>query len=172
MIERVADHAAPSRVRAVDQDFQIAVLDVAVQVEVGHARLDDGEVSLVVDLDHAVHALEVQHDAAGEIRRGASVAEIAAGRNRIDRDAIAIGRAHGRLDLLHVVRRDRGGNQNFLGLVLYRRVGIPVQPRVLVPGEYPVAAYGIYKFTECLLEILFVHARRYGHVQSPDRSVR
>ena len=172
MIERVADHAAPARVRAVDEHLQVAVLDVAVQVEVGHARLDDGVVALVVDLDDAVHALEIEHDAAGEVGCGTAVAEVAAGRDRIDRDAIAVRRAHDRLDFIHVVRRDRGGDQDLLGLVLHRRVGVAVQARILVLGEYPVASHGVLEFAESRLEVLFVNARGYRHHNSPVFCVR
>ena len=41
VIERVADHAAPAGIRAVDPDLELVLLDVAIEVEVAHAGLDE-----------------------------------------------------------------------------------------------------------------------------------
>jgi hypothetical protein len=79
VIEGVADGASPPGIGTVDPYLQPALLDVAVQIEVGDAGLDDGEVTLVIHLDDPVHPLQVDDDAARQIRRRASVAEILAG---------------------------------------------------------------------------------------------
>lgn len=59
MIQCVADRAAPARIRDIDPHFQPALLDELVEVEVRHAGFDERKIALVVDLQDAVHALEV-----------------------------------------------------------------------------------------------------------------
>ena len=58
------------------QTFRPLLLDVAIQIEVAHARLDQRVGVLLVHLEDAVHPLEVEHHAAGVGRRGAAVAQI------------------------------------------------------------------------------------------------
>ena len=96
VIEGVAHRASPARVWTVDPDLELAVLDVAIQIEVRHTRLDDGEVPLVVDLDDAVHALQVDDHRAREIAGRAAVSEVLAGGDREQRNAESIRGAHDR----------------------------------------------------------------------------
>ena len=74
VVQGVADDAAPGRVHHLHGQPIALLLNVAEQVEQGHARFNDGVVLLVVDLDDAVHALEVQHHAVLIDRRCAAVA--------------------------------------------------------------------------------------------------
>ena len=90
VVERVADDASPSRIGTVDPDLELAVLNVSIQIEVRHTRLDDGEVPLVIDLDDAVHALQIDDHRAREIAGRAAVSEVLAGRDRKQRNAIAV----------------------------------------------------------------------------------
>jgi hypothetical protein len=75
-LERVADGAAPAGIGGIDPNLEPALLDVAIQIEVADAGLDDGVVRLVVDLDDAVHALQVDDDAARVGGRRAAVAQV------------------------------------------------------------------------------------------------
>jgi hypothetical protein len=64
VIEGVTDDAAPPRVRRIDPELELALLNMAVEVEVRHAGLDDGAAAPFVDVEDPVHALEVDDDAA------------------------------------------------------------------------------------------------------------
>ncbi|CAM5240094.1 hypothetical protein RLIN73S_03267 [Rhodanobacter lindaniclasticus] len=57
VVQRVAQRTAPARVGDVHHHLELVILDVLVQIEVGHAGFDHAEVALVVDLDDLVHAL-------------------------------------------------------------------------------------------------------------------
>src|SRR5690606_19858243 len=81
-LEGVADEAAPAGIGAVDPEPQAALADVAVEIEVADAGLDERVREILVDLDDLVHALQVEHDAAGVDGRRAAVGEVAAGRDR------------------------------------------------------------------------------------------
>jgi hypothetical protein len=54
---------------------------VLVEVDEGHAGLDDGVVELVVDFEDLVHAVQVERDRAVDARGRAAVAEILAREN-------------------------------------------------------------------------------------------
>src|SRR5438067_4741350 len=87
MIQRVAHHAPPTRIGAVDPDFELVAANMAMQVEVGDAGFDNRKMTLIVDLDDLVHPLEVDYHAAGKIRCGPAVAQVLAGRNRVEGNA-------------------------------------------------------------------------------------
>src|SRR5689334_1022338 len=82
VIQRIPNHTAPTGIGAVDPYLQIALLDVGIEVEIGNARFDYCEMTPVIDLDHAVHALEVDDDAAGQVGSRAAITQILARRDR------------------------------------------------------------------------------------------
>ena len=105
MIQRIAHHAAPARVRHVEPQFEAVRLDVVVEVEVADARLDQRVAELLVHLEDAVHAAHVEHDGARQHRRRAAVREVLAARDRPQRNA---GSVCGLDDRLHLLRRMSG----------------------------------------------------------------
>ena len=117
VIERIADGTAPAGIWAVDPDLEAALFDVAVEIEVRDAGLDEREAAPVVDLENPVHALQVDDDAAREIRRRAAVTQVLAGRDRIKRNAMRVGDANDRLHLLDGRRNHGGGRDELAGLV-------------------------------------------------------
>ncbi len=106
-LERVAERRAPAGIGRVDPDVELVLLDVTVEVEVAHARFDDGVVDLVVDLEHAVHALEIDDHAARVGRGGRAVTQVAAGRDRPERNLVLVRDPHDRLHLLDACRARR-----------------------------------------------------------------
>src|SRR5690606_20805175 len=127
-------------IRRIDPQVEPALLEVVVEIEVADARLDQRIGSALVDLDHAIHALQVQHDTAGVDGRRAAAGEVAPGRARIEREAPRVGGADDGLHLLDRGRRNRGGREALLGLAPEGRVRVPVQGNVLVGRENPVGA--------------------------------
>ena len=83
-LERIAEWGAPAGIGRVDPDVELVLLDVAVEVEVADAGLDDGEVDLVVHLEHTVHALESTTTLPEYAGDDAAVAQVA-GRSRSSR---------------------------------------------------------------------------------------
>jgi hypothetical protein len=73
---------------------------VLVQIDKRHAGFDDGVVELVVDLDDAVHAVQVQRDRPAHARRRPAVPEVLAAREGPQRDGVLVGRAQDLLELL------------------------------------------------------------------------
>ena len=63
-IDGVADDATPARIRAIDPDFELSFLDVTIEIEVAHARLDQSVGIGLADFEDTVHALQVEHHAA------------------------------------------------------------------------------------------------------------
>ena len=65
-VDGVAHRTAPAWLGTVDPELQSLVTDVAVEVEVAHARLDQSESILFADLEDAVHAFQIKDNAAGK----------------------------------------------------------------------------------------------------------
>ena len=59
-IEGIAHGAAPAGIGGIDPHFQLAILDVAIEIEIADARLDQRVGVLFVDFEDAVHALQVE----------------------------------------------------------------------------------------------------------------
>ncbi len=166
-VERVADHAAPARIGRIDPDVEPVLFDVIVEVEVAYARLDERIRVALVDLEHAVHALQIEHDAAGVHGRRAAVCKVAPGRDRIKRNAASVGRAHHGLHFLDGRWSDRGGRETFLGLAPEGGIGVTIEGDVLVGREHPLGADGVTEFLERGAEILLADSgRENGHVRS------
>ena len=53
----------PSPGRGIDPKLELALLDVAIQIEIAHAGLDERIGVALVDLEDAVHPLQIEHDA-------------------------------------------------------------------------------------------------------------
>jgi hypothetical protein len=147
VIERVADDATPSGVRRIDPQLQIALLDVAVEIEVADARLHDGAAAPLVDGDDSVHALEIDHDATRQNRRRAAIAQVLAGRDRIERQLVLVGNAHDLLHLLDADRRHGGRREPLRRLIALRRIRVAIERHILVGLEHPLLANGGFEFT-------------------------
>ena len=143
VIHRVADQAAPAGVRRVDPHLEPALLDVAIKIDVRDARLDEREVALVVARENAVHALQVDRDAAAHVRRRAAVGEVLARRDRVERDLVLVRRANDRLNLLRRVGAYGRGRDQLVRLVLDVREVVAIRVQVVVAREHPVTPYGI-----------------------------
>ena len=168
VIEGVADQAAPTGVRAVHPNLELVLLYVAVEVEVAHARLDERRSVALVDLEDPIHALQVEHDAAGEIRGRAAVAEILAGGNRVDRYSVRICSPDDRLHLFHGVRGDGSRCEALFFLSLERRIRIPIQRDVVVALEHPLGTDALLEFAQCVAEVAIVYTRGQRHEELLD----
>jgi hypothetical protein len=160
VIERVADQAAPTRVRAVHPNVELVLLDVAIEIEVAHARLDERRRVLLADLEDAVHALQVEHDAPREIRSRAAVTQVLTGRDRVERNPVGVRGAHDRPHLLHRVRRDGRRSGSLLGLALERGVRVAVERDVGIAREHPLRADCLLEGAQCAIEVRLRHAAR------------
>ena len=92
-LEGVADDAAPADVGHRGHQPRADRPEVLVQVEEAHAGLDDDVPGLVVDLEHAVHPVQVDHDASVDPRDGPAVAVVLASGDGPQRDAAVGGDA-------------------------------------------------------------------------------
>ena len=87
VIERVADDAAPARIRAVDPELEVPLADVPIEVEIADARLDE-RVGLRSSTSR-MRFMRLRSSTTLPERTGrrAAVAEIAARRDRVERNA-------------------------------------------------------------------------------------
>jgi hypothetical protein len=69
MIERIADHAAPTRIRAIDPELQALLADMPIEIEITDAGLNEGAGIALVDLENPVHPFQVRHGTARQHRR-------------------------------------------------------------------------------------------------------
>ena len=162
VIERVADDAAPTGVGRIDPELELALLNVAVEIEVDDAGLDDRAAAPFVDGDDAVHALQIDDDAARQDRRRAAVAQVLARRDRVQRQLVLVRDAHDLLHLLDVDRRDGGRREPFRRLVAFRRVRVAIERDVLVGLEHPLLADGGFELAQRGSEIRGADTLRRG----------
>ena len=104
-LKRIADYTAapPALVWIFDHQVVAMFPDMRVELEVGHARLDERIAVASVDFEDAVHPCsQVQYDGAAGARRAAAVAEVLARRDRVQRDQVAVGDLD---DLPHLLGR-------------------------------------------------------------------
>jgi len=100
VLRDVAAERARGQRRRIGREEEARRLDGVLQLERDHARLDDGDEIVGVDLAHLGHALGREHDAAA--RRQAAAGHAGAGAARRDRDAMLARQAQRRH---HVVAR-------------------------------------------------------------------
>src|SRR5688572_399887 len=167
VVEGVTRDAAPAGVRAVDPELQAAFLDIAVEIEVADAGLHQRVGIALVDLEDAVHALQIEDDAARQHRCRAAITQVAARRDRIKRYAELIGNTNNFLHLLGRLRRYRRRGDLLLGLVPKRRVSVAVQRRVLVGREHPLAPDDRLEPRHGSGEISLADSRWYAHPLAP-----
>ena len=103
----------------------------------------------VVDLDDAVHPLEVEHHAAGIGGRRAAAAEVLTRRDRVERNAALVGDADHRLHLLGRAGRHGSRRAAVLGQTSQRGIGVAVMRHVLVGREDPVLADHAGELLQC-----------------------
>jgi hypothetical protein len=168
VIQRVADRAAPTRIRRVDPQLQAAVLNVAIQVDVRDAGLDEREVAPRVHLEHAIHSLEIHGNAAAHVRRRAAVREILARRDRVQRNLELVRSANDRLHLLGGIRSHGGRRDQLVRLILDIGEVIAIRVDVLIAREHPVLADGRFELFDRGCEILRAYSGwQDGHRRSP-----
>ena len=160
VIHRVADEAAPARIRRVDPHVELVLLDVAIEIDVGDARLDEREVALVVADENAVHALQIDRDAAAHVRRRAAVGEVLARRDRVQRNLVFVRRPDDRLHLLRRIGADGRRRDQLVRLVLDVREVVAIRVQVVVAREHPVAADGVLKLANGRLKRLCTDSGR------------
>ncbi len=109
-IDRVAERPGDRRRgRAGQPQRQLALVDVIIQLLVGHAGLDESGAQIGIDIENAVHAAQIHHHLAAIAGRRRAVAEILAGRDRPDRHPVLVADGHAGLHLLDRNRGYRGG---------------------------------------------------------------
>ncbi len=85
------------------------VAQISVQVEVADPGFDERIGKRFVDINNAVHPLQVQHDRTRQPRRRATVRKITPGGNGPERNAVLRGDAQSRADGFDRVRLQRSG---------------------------------------------------------------
>ena len=78
MVHRIPNDAAPAGIGHIDPDLQPALLNIPIQIEVGDSGFYNREMPLVVHLNHPVHPLQIENDAAGEIGRRPAISQVLA----------------------------------------------------------------------------------------------
>ena len=162
-LKSVTDGAAPGGVRDVHGQGQVVFLEVVDDVVEADAGFHQHGVVAGVDVEDAVHPLQVEYHAPGQDRRGAAVAEVLAGGNGIERHQVPVGHPDDGLHLLRRIRRDGGGDLRFQVGVLVDGVDILVERGVLFAGEYPLLADDIGELLQCARKVLFGNSGRDGH---------
>ena len=167
VVERVSDRTAPARVRTIDPELEPLALDIAVEVEVRDAGLDQRERPGLVHPQDPVHPFQIEHDAARQVRRRTAVAQILTGGNRIDGNAITVRGSHDLLDFLDAERRNGGRYRDLLGLAAERRIGILVHCDIVVARKDPLAADGVAELLEHGIPVGCRDSRWNGHNGAP-----
>ena len=78
MVQRIPDYTAPAGIGHIHPHLQLSVLDVPVQIEVGDPRFHDRKMPLVIHLDHAVHALQIEYHAPRKVWCGTPISQVLA----------------------------------------------------------------------------------------------
>nr|ART39915.1 J191 [uncultured bacterium] len=159
VFERIADNAAPAGRRAVDPQLVALLLQVLVELEVGHARLDQAVARILIHFQDAVHALQIQHQVAGLLGRRAAIGEVLAVAVGPQRQLVLVG------DLQHGLHfGHRGGRDGHRRHARFRhhgghvvQIGLQIPLRV---REDPGRAHDLADFRQGGLEILARYAVR------------
>lgn len=157
--QRRAHDAAPTGIRHIQPQLQPFLLDVVVQIEKAHARLDQHITEVRVDFEDLVHAFQIEHDRARQARRRPTIGEIAAARDRPHRDAILIGDLETGLHLHDAVRCQRCRRHEVV--VIDDRIGIAITLQITLDvGVDEFAADGADKRSPGLSESGAIESRR------------
>jgi len=132
--------------------------DITVEIEVADAGLDQRVGVALVDLEYPIHPLQVEHHAAGKHGSRSAVAEIPARGDRIDRNPVAVSNPDDALHLLDAIWRDSRGSYDFVGFAEKRRIGVAIEGDILVAGENPLFADGLFELLDSLGKIIKAHA--------------
>ena len=114
---------------------------MAVQLGVGDARLDDSVAVLLVDLDDAVHSLQVENQGAGHTWRSPSIAKVATGRDGPDRNAVFTRDSQHALDLV-----DRSRRHGTRGCVLFQRLHCEV---IIITNQLVAIGKDVSRTDDC-----------------------
>src|SRR6202012_2375208 len=79
-LERVAHHATPARRGRIDPESGTLGFQRPIKVVIAHAGFYERIAQRFVDFEHAIHALQVEHDAALHARRRPSICVVASRR--------------------------------------------------------------------------------------------
>src|SRR5665213_2955137 len=163
MVQRIPNQAAPTGIGYVSPNFQAFLLHVPIQVEVGDARLHDREMPLVIHLNDPVHALQVEDYASRKVWSGAAIAQILAGRDRINRNPERVRNPDYLRDLFRRIGRYGRRHEDFFLFAPKWRVCVFVECYVIVTGKNPVLTDGTLKLLDCVSECLGVDVGRKCH---------
>jgi hypothetical protein len=136
-VKRIADDAAPARIRRIDPDVEARLGDVVIEIEIADAGLDQRVGIALIHFEHPVQPFQVEYDAAGIHRSRTAIGEIAPGGDGIQRNTVLIGGAYDRLHLLERRGCHGSGGHALLRLAPIGRVSIAVQRHILSAGEDP-----------------------------------
>src|ERR1700722_10436501 len=143
VVQRISNKATPTRIGYVCLDSQAFLLNVPIQIEIGNAGFNDREMPLVIHFYDPVQALQVEDYASRKVWRGAAVAQILAGRDRINWN---LERVRNPDDLRDFFRRAGSYRRRHEDLFLFApkwRVCVFVECYVIVTCEHPfLSDYG------------------------------
>src|SRR5690606_2660043 len=120
-------------------------------------------VTLVVNLDHLVHALEVEDDSTAHVRRRAAVTQVLTGGDGVHGYLVLVGGTNDSLHFLNGGRRNGSGGNRLIWLVPEYRIGITVQVDILFAGKYPFIADSLPELGECGFKVFRTHALGKNH---------
>jgi hypothetical protein len=136
MIERVADRSTRAVLGSGNQQRNAPLAQVVAQLDEADAGLQHRVAIGDVDLDDAIHPLEIDDDRPRQRGRGAAVAEIAAGGGREEWNAILVSDPHHPLHLLDGDRGDGSARDDLLVRhAAIGRVRIAIQREVVFACE-------------------------------------
>ncbi|MNN31736.1 hypothetical protein D3C81_1454340 [compost metagenome] len=137
---------------------QVVLLQVVVQLLVGHARLDQGGAQVRVDVDDLVHLLQVEDHLAALAGSRRTVAEVAPGGDGPHRDLVLVADIHHALHLFDAGGGDDGGRRMFG--VVHGHHDLVVGDQLLVLGQDVFLAQQLAELADGLLEVGGIHAAR------------
>ncbi len=141
VLERVPDDAAPADIRDRRPELVTGRLQVVVQVEEAHTRLDERVCELLVHLQHLIHLPQADEDRPAHTRRGAAVRVVPALPERPQRNAELVCDSHDGLHILDRPRRHHGRGGVLIGPDEVVRV--PVLAQVIFGGEDRIRAQSL-----------------------------
>jgi len=121
-IEGVAEDGSPANGGNGGPEMEALALNLVIEIEEGNAGLDDGIAVFAIDLDDAIHAVQIQNHGSLDDGTGASISQIPAAGDGPQRNLVCVGEPDNFLDLFSGFGSDGAG-----GLVIRRgREGITV----------------------------------------------
>jgi hypothetical protein len=140
----------------------LVLLQVVVELLVGHARFDQGGAQLGIDVEDLVHLAQIQHHLAALYRGGRAVAEVAPGGDGPDRHLELVADLDDLLHLFHRGGSDHGGRRVLLAGHGHHH--LVVGAHHVAVDQHVLRAQGRLEAGNGGIELVFAHALGQGHV--------